>query len=316
MDRARIVIRCDGSLSIGMGHVMRMLALARALRDRAIDVEFVTASEFALGAIQNHGFAHTLVSPGIDGVQHAELVRRRGALGVIVDAYACDAAYFRSLYDSDVLTGVVDDLADRDLRSADWIVNPTPGMNAVSYPGHQPDALFLGPQYALLREEFIEMRSTREREAKRADTHVLITLGGGDVAERLGALETALRASRPDLDLRTASSASNMAQLMAWADVAVTAAGHTAWELCCMGVPMIALTIAENQVNNARALAQAGCTISLGSWNASTPADAATAAVRLLNEPSERSRMSQAGRMLVDGMGASRLTSRIMERWQ
>ena len=52
-----------------------------------------------------------------------------------------------------------------------------------------------------------------------------------------------------------------MGQLMADSDMVIGAAGATAWERCCLGVPSLMLVLADNQTNIARALADAGAAI-------------------------------------------------------
>ena len=46
----------------------------------------------------------------------------------------------------------------------------------------------------------------------------------------------------------------DMAQRMADCDLAIGAAGGTAWERCCLGVPTIMVVLADNQWAGARAL--------------------------------------------------------------
>ena len=58
--------------------------------------------------------------------------------------------------------------------------------------------------------------------------------------------------------MRLVVNAPNMAELMAWADVAISAAGSTAWELACMGLPAALIVVAENQTGIAAALVREG----------------------------------------------------------
>jgi spore coat polysaccharide biosynthesis predicted glycosyltransferase SpsG len=49
-----------------------------------------------------------------------------------------------------------------------------------------------------------------------------------------------------------------MAQLMADSDLAIGAAGATAWERCCLGLPTLMLVLADNQHYLAEVLVGAG----------------------------------------------------------
>jgi UDP-2,4-diacetamido-2,4,6-trideoxy-beta-L-altropyranose hydrolase len=50
------------------------------------------------------------------------------------------------------------------------------------------------------------------------------------------------------------SGVSNMAQLMAESDLCIGAAGGSAWERCCLGLPTLVLILASNQQAGAKAL--------------------------------------------------------------
>ena len=47
----------------------------------------------------------------------------------------------------------------------------------------------------------------------------------------------------------------NMAEIMANADIAISASGSTTWERCCLGLPTIQIAIAKNQILSAKMLA-------------------------------------------------------------
>jgi spore coat polysaccharide biosynthesis predicted glycosyltransferase SpsG len=103
-----------------------------------------------------------------------------------------------------------------------------------------------------------------------------------------------------------------MARLMAWAHMAVTAGGTSSWELCFMGVPMLMIPVAENQVPIVRALTRAGASQEVG-WYKDLDVKGLTGAIeRLAGDARLRRRMSRAGRQLVDGRGADRVVSAML----
>ncbi|HEX3049196.1 MAG TPA: GNAT family N-acetyltransferase, partial [Aggregatilineaceae bacterium] len=96
-------------------------------------------------------------------------------------------------------------------------------------------------------------------------------------------------------------------ELMAWADVAVTASGSTCWELLYMGLPSAVIVLAENQEPIARDLSERGAVINLG-WQHDLSDEQIGAALRdLIEDEARRKRMSETGRALVDGRGAERV---------
>lgn len=164
---------------------------------------------------------------------------------------------------------------------------------------------------------------------------VLVTLGGGDAGEHclrvvraleltpIGGLEAQVvigsecgeraakaierAAARLRCAVRVERAPCEMTPLMDGCEVAVAAAGGTAWELACRGTPAILLVRAENQGAVAEALDRAGAAHNLGPADDVRERDVAGALTSLLNDPRRRSAMRRAGRALVDGRGAARV---------
>src|SRR5262249_23119014 len=138
-------------------------------------------------------------------------------------------------------------------------------------------ALLLGTRYALLRREFFRARPTDRAHAPRAQK-LLVTVGGGDpnncthtILEGVAVIEdlTTIAVGGPSnprateleqLAQRTGGriivqrNPPDMSHLMAWADIAISAAGNTCWELAFMGLPMLLVVLAENQRPGATSL--------------------------------------------------------------
>jgi RimJ/RimL family protein N-acetyltransferase len=188
----------------------------------------------------------------------------------------------------------------------------------------------MGCHYALLRREFWPWRGW-QREIPATVRKILVTLGGSDpdnvtllVIQGLLQLTAVpceaivvVGGSNPHVEsLETAvvntpihlkQNVHNMPELMAWADVAVAAGGSTSWELAFMGLPTLAVILADNQEKIVQGLEQAGVVVSLG-WYHNLTAEQISAEIgRLLQNPAHRQEMSQRGQQLVDGYGAERV---------
>lgn len=99
----------------------------------------------------------------------------------------------------------------------------------------------------------------------------------------------------------------DMVPLMAWADLAISAAGGTCWELAYMGVPAVVIAISRDQQGIAQAVGDRAVAHNLG-WHTNVSADEIRQAVcMLLRDPKRRAAMSWAGRELVDGHGPKRV---------
>ena len=103
--------------------------------------------------------------------------------------------------------------------------------------------------------------------------------------------------------------ATNMPELMAWADVAVAGGGTTAWEIAFMGLPSLVVVLAENQAASAQRLDEVGAMVCLGHTGPSLPENLGAALARLLDSPSIRRSLSGRARELVDGWGTERVTA-------
>ena len=97
--------------------------------------------------------------------------------------------------------------------------------------------------------------------------------------------------------------------LMAAADVMIGAAGATAWERCCLGLPSLILTAAADQAATAAHLDQAGAAIHLGAAGEVTP-ERITETLQGLRSDRDRMRMlSQTAAAEIDGAGADRVAA-------
>jgi UDP-2,4-diacetamido-2,4,6-trideoxy-beta-L-altropyranose hydrolase len=338
---SRIAIRCDGSPAIGAGHVTRCGALASALRDRGLEPLFVTRAESSgLSVLGSAGFAcepipafgpeNALDDRDLEATIAA--ARKAAVSCMVVDHYGAASWYLAGLREASFALGVIDDVADRDLSAADWILNQNIGATSLSYRVRKDAALLFEPSYALLRPEFALARSGLSRCFSEEDRRVLVTLGGGDTASLCADLLLQLeRVSRP-LEIRCVITDSvlpetivqraqtsphdvtilrrveNMTEQMTWADVSLNAGGSTCWELLCLGVPMVVVALSSDQRRIPRALEEAGLARRVTSLD-----DAGDIAEALLATPKKREEMSLRGRVLVDGLGAFRAAASLSD---
>ena len=313
----RLLVRCDGAPDVGMGHVVRCTALAQAVRDREGVVEFAMRADRPAGAraVEDAGFR---VFPIQHDDEAVELSKSHDA--VLVDNYEVDAGMLRRFSVAATLA-VIDDPGDRDLSAARWVLNQNLGAEELAC-NLSPDTVVLfGPAYALLRPEFARVRAERPRSIDPLQRSVLITFGGGDVTDYFVQVLQALEAVEETLEIvllgpqnvpaasrhtvRAVRANSGIAELMAGSDVAVTAAGTTTWELCCMRVPSFAIPIAENQRIVAQGLHRSGAMRVYASLDAALNSLAADVPA-LLRDAVQRRELSERAGDLVDGLGVAR----------
>ncbi|OHB66421.1 MAG: hypothetical protein A2V70_21235 [Planctomycetes bacterium RBG_13_63_9] len=113
------------------------------------------------------------------------------------------------------------------------------------------------------------------------------------------------------LPIRIEDNVTDMARWMAWADLAIGAAGTTSWERAFMGLPSVTIVLADNQQAIAIAMADAGISHNLGCQQALLPTMIADHLRRLLPATERRAEMASRGRRIVDGNGAARVARRL-----
>lgn len=195
-----------------------------------------------------------------------------------------------------------------------------------------------GCGYALLRPAFAAARpaALARRERGGPVERLLIAMGLGDPDDATGFALTAIARTGLDVDVdivlgsaaphlarvralaaalprpgRVLCDVSDMAGLMAGADLAFGAGGTTSWERCCLGLPTLTLVFADNQAKIAAELAAAGAIVPLGRHPGIDVGVAAAILAGLAANDDRRAAMSRTAAALCDGAGVERVTREI-----
>lgn len=322
-----VLLRVAGSPSIGFGHVRRSWTLAEHLREAGARVRFVASSRAALGVLRGAGFeASAEEEPPDDRVTLRTLHAMAGPRVCVVDDPTLPAAVMERINEG-APTACLDDTALRVLP-VDIVVNGSAGAGTLAYRGSPHTRFLLGPDYIVLRRVFA---TAPRRWAAEQVTRVLLLTGGGanDVGGPvLDAIRRALPLATIDVvvgpfgtvpvqtgardRVRVHVAPSDIASLMAAADLAVTGGGQTAYELAAMGTPALGIQLASNQTVNLHGLDRAGCLRDLGTPDASGFLDRLGLAIcELAGDCAARARMTELGQRLVDGCGAARVADAV-----
>lgn len=132
----------------------------------------------------------------------------------------------------------------------------------------------------------------------------------GELAPHLHAVKGLVEQSLPQGRLHVGRS--NLASLMAFADLAIGAAGNTSWERCTLGLPSIVISTAPNQQNVARALAEQAAALYLGDDEKVTVDALAQALRELLTDRDRLASMAHRAATLCDGLGAARVALHLL----
>lgn len=336
----KVLIRCDASPLLGLGHWMRCATLATELRKKNIQSVFAIQKLTPAFSVPNpdrhdvrwieRSRVHTAPStlPFAEAEWICRLAKQLKSPAILLDHYGATPEYMKILEAAGLKIGVIDDLADRNLSHASWILNQNLNAEQSHYETRSHCVKLLGPSYALLRQEFPKTARAVKRRFKSEDNHVLVSFGGGDMQNMMRRVLSSLVAVKQPIQIHAFLNASKrarqkikssfhsahhqltltpqtreMAKQMAWCDLSLNAAGSTVLELMCMGIPMIAFCLSDNQKPNFDALKKNRCAVAVKNLQTHRLTQLIE---QLLSSPARRMAMSRSGAALVDGRGASR----------
>ena len=335
----RVLLAPAAGAGIGGGHVMRDLALAAALHARGVHCSVAVP---AWGARLVARFAEAPVevvqlARSGDTAAIARALDETAAELLVVDDFSLDAAALAPLRRRGLPIAVIDDLADR-AYACDLLVDPGHARLAADYAGLTPPGceLLVGPAYALVRASFARAARARRSQADRPVARVFVSFGLSDVDGVAGRAVAALRPRAPHarFDIALASDALSLprlqrmaaadagvqlhvdardiAALMRAADVGVGAGGSATWERCALGLPSLAVVVADNQRGGLARLAAAGATLCLEMGGPDFEGRLGAAFERLC-APDLRRDLAAASRAVCDGQGAERVAEALLK---
>ncbi len=299
----RYVIRCDASIRIGVGHVLRCLTLANQISSQGYaEIHFICREEQGHLAefISEQGYQVVLLRKEKDDLcsfswqEDAKQVLKNLPVAradwLIVDHYKIDEHWELMLRPVVNHIMVIDDLADR-RHDCDVLLDQNYRLNySYRYDGLVPTncVKLLGPRHLLLRQEFINARKNLKRDFS-AVRRILVNFGGTDEPNlsmlAVNAIlslqlenifvDVVVGCTNPHQDklrlkIRELPSfamhvqTNRMAELISAADLAIGASGSSTWERCSLGLPSLAIILADNQRDTAKELDEVGIIIDLG----------------------------------------------------
>jgi len=313
-----LLILTEGGRDRGLGHVTRCSAYAEGWIQRGGRVSWRLDGDDAAGTVA------AVTGPVVVGPWLKSIGDLPPADLVIVDSYRLTTRDAQAVYDRFRMVVFIDDLQNLTYPAA-VVVHPSLDPAPVTTDGA---AWLVGPCWQPLRPAFRDLPSrgpVRDRIER-----VLVTLGGGDTPTLAGQVAGWLKrmlpgaridlvaghaavATEPDIALHRGLSAEAMAALMQDADLAVSAAGTTTFELARCGTPSLLVGIADNQTANLRYWPDACGFLSLGRPDPGLAARLSVG-VQALASRQVRARVSADAAALVDGRGVARLFEHLYDQ--
>ena len=333
--RLHVGLRCDGGAAIGVGHLVRCLALADELLARGQQVTMIGdlgGVSWVQEQVRERGLDPIEGPADADGL--ATLALGLGLDAMVLDGYHLDAGSGAALRAAGVTVLAISDGPFGAGQRADIVLDQNLGATA------DPDrdgTTLLGLDYVLFRDQVLRHRRAVGTPVPLGPTLRVLTVFGGtdanaaapvvvplvlaaggpmhvvavaalpEIAAQLETVQT-----RPGQRLEVVAPVADLAALAASCDLAVTAAGTSVWEFLCLGVPAALVCVADNQGVGYEAVSQRGVAVPVGHLSAlredaSARHDCVVALRRLLDDPDALSALARRGQALVDGRGRERV---------
>jgi UDP-2,4-diacetamido-2,4,6-trideoxy-beta-L-altropyranose hydrolase len=325
----KVLIHADGGPGVGLGHVARCSALANAFSRRGHQaLVAVDPGRGLVDYVQRQGAA--VMPSGASALEVRDAARAMAADCLVVDSYQWSGDDFRVARRNWSLVAF-DDQAVRELP-VDAVINGAPGAAELSYRTAGDARLLLGPAYQVVRDDFRIMPVRGESGSVR---RVIALVGGDDPLDLLPVLARILQFTAEDAALPfkaelicgpfmplpalqgmshvdAVRNPPDLKERMARADLAISAAGQTLYELARCGTPTIAFCSGQDQVHNLAAFAAEDVVLDAGDATLPEWPQKIRAGLSLLaGDGARRTAMSRAGQSLIDGFGADRLVEAI-----
>lgn len=289
-------IRVDANNKIGMGHLMRCLAIAQEARRQGHEVLFICSADGDIRMIEQEGFGYELMPVGLRQYSEecaliGEVLERFHVSVLLIDSYFVTAEYMERCR-TYCRTAYIDDL-HAEILPCDILINYAKYADSFDYRREYPNAkLLLGCEYVPLREMFCHVNKV----VRETVSEILVLTGGtdpfhfarelaGSVLSGSGGLPsqggslalTAYGVQRhytlvcgiynedrqqlqqmadDNAQLDVLFNVQNMRALMEQADLAVTAGGTTMYELAACGTPAVCYSFVDNQLKNTESFAR------------------------------------------------------------
>lgn len=327
-------MRCDVGPTYGVGHLMRCVALSEEFAARGFEIVFsadVETVPFALEQLRGRGFRW--VAPPDSAAGLVEQARTTDA--VVIDSYALPLDSYVAVRRTRPTLALVD--GDPAGRDGHLLLDQNIGAETDDWPLPEGTTRLAGLEYALMRGEILAAR-TPDRTPPGDPLRVFAFFGGTDAFGAGPVLTKAMVSTGRPFELRVVGATdelhrelsaietgpgqrvtpigptSGLAAEVAAADVVVSAAGTSSWELLCLGAACAFVCVADNQEQAYDRIVELGAVAGVGHLSRlrADPAPGVEVLSELFADVAAQDRLRAAGSRLVDGRGRERVADAVV----
>ncbi len=327
----KIFIITEGGTNKGFGHIVRCTSLYEAFLEKGMKPVFiVNGDESVRGLLENKD--HKIFNWLEEYEVLAGLIKNADI--AIIDSYLAGSDFYKKISDITKLSAYIDD--DNRLNYPGGIViNGSISAKKLNYPEKDNIIYLIGPQYIMLRKVFWNLPEKKIRKKLRS---VMITPGGDDIRNITPEILKLINENYLDIikkviigkgfrnmddirlnaDIKTEliyyPDAEGMKKVMMESDIAISAGGQTLYELAISGVPVIAIGIADNQLNNLKSWQENGFIEYAGWWQDENLFAGLLKGIEKLEDIDTRKKKSKIGKNFIDSKGAVRIAEYILDK--
>lgn len=333
--KPNIIIRADGDTSIGMGHIVRCIALADMLKN---DFNIVFAIQKPVESVIKtiHTITQMIIHLPQTDDYTADAINFTTYLNtsdiVILDGYNFKTEYQKSIKNKGCKLVCIDDLHAWH-QYADVVINHAEGIQPSVYSTEDYTQLYLGLNYVLLRSPFLNVNNPDRK--LNSIKKVFISMGASDIANNSGKFTQALigmpgieeihlmlGSINPNLNVikklidtnkqvkiipHFDISAEELRALLQQCDVAICPASSISLECCATGIGLISGYTAENQLGILNGLIKHKTLVNFGDINQLSNIDIQTKFKSLIQQPEIFNDLIANQKQMIDGKSPERL---------
>lgn len=262
---SKVLIRVDGSATIGLGHIVRCMALADILRPK-FDILFVCKdiSEKLVLELQKEQLPLVKINFNSDLFN---LISINDI--VVIDGYDFDVSFQLKIKSFGCKLVCIDDTHHQEY-AADLIINHGPALSKDLYKATKYTKFALGHDYLLLRKAFLDQIPLK-RDISSVN-NLLVILGGSDIKKLSthlidhkiyqyfdtvnivsGALDDSYPQLKsycefiPNINLFSNLSDFELVELSSKCEICICTASGVSYEMACIGIGMVVCMVSQNQ---------------------------------------------------------------------
>jgi len=344
--RKHLVVRCLTKKYYGMGHFRRCQTLAEELRKHNYDIHFIISkNEIVQRELDSKKLHYSIISntSNIDKEFNAisKIMIEKKYKIILIDMRQFGEQLSRKLNEKKFKIIAIDDAWIKKIY-ADMIFNGTMVKKYHKYTRIKKNCkIFTGTKYFIIKNSFVKFRKKRNDIQNKSHYNVVISTGGTD-PNKVNSLILSSILSIPSIKIRvivgpysknikniikTSQTHNNIKTIFSpkkiWkefqkADIVISNAGNTLFELAVQEIPTIAIAAEEHQEPYGKKFSSKGFGMYIGLWKKVKATKIRNILLFCLSDKTIRKKISKNGRRIIDGKGSNRVVMEInkqVKKW-